>query len=734
MKSVVDANVGRNESCPCGSGRKFKHCCVVRPNPVIDVNSELMRAFSCYQTGRLDEMEGICRRVLQAYPQQADALHLLGLLSQQRGDLDKGLALIDRALSLGGNDSMHANRAMVLNALRRHDDAIQAAMKALQLNRSGTAAWGHLGVALQSLERWGDAEAAYVQLLRLTPGNAAALNCIGYGLLRQRRYEEARKVLDEACRLDPQLLDAQINLGKLLRESRRYPESEACYRRVLAVNPNRADVWFQLGAVFTNMNRVGEAKAAFSRSFELEPSPLRLLRKTLILSHVYASREAMVAERDEFDQGLDALLTAEISAAAPDEALFSPAIFNLAYQGHDVLPALRKLARLYLRMSPELKFRAAHVDKPRAVERPLRVGFFSVHIEDHSVSRCYAPMIRALAMDPKLEVFLISNRALAAESVRNPYASFTGTFVKVPQRIVEARRQIAALELDVLIYQDIGMDESSYFLAYSRLARRQCVLGGHPVTTGLPEMDIYVSSALGEPSEAQEHYSERLVLFDTVTALFEKPKLPARFKAREELGLPSDGALYVCPMMLQKLHPDFDAVLAEILRRDLNGHIVLFGHHSAGWETDLAFRLDRSVPASVRDRIIIIPWVSDHEDFAAINKHAAVVLDPFHFGIGSTAVTTFAVGTPIVTWPGAFLRGRVGLIYSRLLNIEECVATEPQDYVERAVLIAHDAELRARLSARILANQDRFFDGQVFLESTRRFLCDLKTELDDRSA
>ena len=690
-----------------------------------------MSAFGSYQAGRIDETESICQRVLDAHPQQADAIHLLGLASQQKGDLDKSLALIDRAIRLRPNDSMHANRAMVLNALRRHDEAAQAAMTALKVNRAAAAAWGHLGVALQSLERWDEAQAAYVQLLSLMPGNAAALNCIGYGLLRQRRYEEAHKVLAEACRLDPQLLDAQINVGMLWRDLKRHGEAEACYRSVLKTDPRRADAWFQLGEVLSDVNRTAEAKAAFTRSFELEPTPVRQLRKTLILSHVYASGEALAQERDELERGLDDLLAANIHVAEPDEKLFNPAIFNLAFQGHDVLPALRKQAQLYLRICPGLAFKADHVGRDRSSERPLRVGFFSSHVNDHPVSRCFAPMIGALATDADLEVFLISNRALEDEPARNPYATFSGSFVKVPQRIFAARQQIAALQLDVLIYQDIGMDDVGYFLAYARLARRQCVLGGHPVTTGLPEMDVYLSSALGETSTSQSHYSERLVLQDPGIAQYEKPKLPEHFKSREDLGLPAAGALYVCPMMLQKLHPDFDAALAGILEADAQGHVVLFAHYSAGWEADLAARLDRSVPAAVRDRLIFIPWVRDCDDFAAINKHASVVLDPFHFCMGSTAVTTFAVGTPIVTWPGAFLRGRVGLIYSRLLGIEDCVASDQKDYVERAVRIANDAELRARLSARILANQELFFDNRQLLASTRSFLRDLRAELDN---
>ena len=54
------------------------------------------------------------------------------------------------------------------------------------------------------------------------------------------------------------------------------------------------------------------------------------------------------------------------------------------------------------------------------------------------------------------------------------------------------------------------MDIRTYFLAFSRLARVQCVTWGHPDTTGIPNMDYFISSNLIEPKEADEHYSEKL--------------------------------------------------------------------------------------------------------------------------------------------------------------------------------------------------------------------------------
>ena len=99
--------------------------------------------------------------------------------------------------------------------------------------------------------------------------------------------------------------------------------------------------------------------------------------------------------------------------------------------------------------------------------------------------------------------------------------------------------QIAALELDILFYQDIGMEPFSYLLALARLAPVQCVSYGHPDTTGIPNMDYYVSNDLYEPPGAAEHYSERLVeLHDAADAgLLLSAARAAAAATRADLGL-----------------------------------------------------------------------------------------------------------------------------------------------------------------------------------------------------
>jgi protein O-GlcNAc transferase len=746
MWPMSSTKVGRNDPCPCGSGKKYKACCLVKeeqqrspaPPPVDEsTRRRLMDAFQAYQQDRLDEASTACAAVLQRFRNQPDALHLQGLIAQRRGNLDDALALIDRALGLAPNDSMYSNRGIVLQALGRLDEAAAAYVRALELNPQSAAVYCNLGSCMQAQGKWDQAVPAFQACLRLVPRHAAALNGLGFCYLSLERLPEAEAALQAAAEADPQFANARTNLGVACWATGKLDDAIAHYRASLVIDPSQAEVWDRIGVALGDINQTQEARSAFERAFELDPHPIRRLRKSLLLSHIFSSHEDMHAQRQRFEAGLEELIAADEQIPTVNSHAFCPAIFNLAYHGDDVLPVLRRVATMYETLCPSLRSRAPHVDLPREPGKPIRLGFFTAHVFDHPVSHCFSGLVKTLALDPVFEVVLISYRDLPTGDVKKPYEGFAGQFVKISKQHDEARRTIAGLELDILAYQDIGMDDMSYFMAYARLARIQCVLSGHPATTGLPEMDFYVSSALCEYEGSEQHYSERLVSLDPGIALFEKPKLPAVFKERVSLGLPAQGNLYVCPMMLQKIHPDFDAAVAEILSLDTSGYVVFFEHPNAGWERDLKARLHRCLGNELSARLIFLPWIKNRDDFAAINHHAAVVLDPFHFGIGSTSITVFAVGTPIVTWPATFMRGRSGLCYASVLDLPECVAESKQSYPALAVRLANDAPLRADLRRRILANGDCFYGSSRSLETTRAFfhsLAKLDSALGQESA
>ena len=132
------------------------------------------------------------------------------------------------------------------------------------------------------------------------------------------------------------------------------------------------------------------------------------------------------------------------------------------------------------------------------------------------------------------------------------------------------------------------------------------------------------------------------------------------------------------------------------------------------------------------DRVIFVPRIPQAEFFRLLMM-ADVILDPPFFGGGNTSYEAFAMGLPIVTWPGSFMRGRVTEGCYRQMGFTELVADSLDSYVEIALRLATDAAWRAQVKteiaaragvlyedARVIAELEDFFMRRVRGTSARR--------------
>jgi predicted O-linked N-acetylglucosamine transferase (SPINDLY family) len=289
----------------------------------------------------------------------------------------------------------------------------------------------------------------------------------------------------------------------------------------------------------------------------------------------------------------------------------------------------------------------------------------------------------------------------------------------LPVDLAGARQAIAGLELDALIYGDIGMEPLTYYLAFARLAPVQAHLQGHPVTPGIPNLDYFLTSALQEPADCADHYRETPVPFAGTLFCYEPvPTVPPATRA--EFGLPAQGALYVCPQTLFKFHPDFDAVLRTILEADPDGWLVLLEDRLPARTRQLTDRLAASLGGR-RDRVLWVPRMAKQRYFQLIGL-AAAVLDTTCFSGANTTLQALGLGVPVVTLPGEFVRGRMTLGWLREGGLMEMCATDAADYARIAARLGRDPVWRQALVDRIRAAAPLLFDRHEVVAEIQDFL------------
>ena len=170
---------GRNDPCPCGSGRKYKHCCLSGAassaktsgaSPESAVAAHIARGQQCTALGRLDEAISAFHAALEINPSLAEVHNDLGLAYQANGDLAAAVASFHQALSIReGLSAAHFNLGRALQAQGQHEAAVESYRRFLANEPEYFQAHHNLAIALEALGRVAEAVAAYQQAFRLKP-------------------------------------------------------------------------------------------------------------------------------------------------------------------------------------------------------------------------------------------------------------------------------------------------------------------------------------------------------------------------------------------------------------------------------------------------------------------------------------------------------------------------------------------------------------------------------------
>ena len=236
------------------------------------ISEALALAVEHHQAGRLQAAELGYRQILALEPNQADALHLLGVIAHQVGRHDVAVEYISRAIGLQNADpAYHNNLAEALRALGRCTEAVASCRRAIALRPEYAQAHYNLGNALRDQGAQDEAINAYRQALALAPDYFEALNNLGNALKDQGRWDDAAACYGRVLELRPDVAEAHNNLGVVLAAQQKPEEAIACYRRAIELKPTLAEAHFNLGAIFQDQGTLDEAIASYRRALEIKP-------------------------------------------------------------------------------------------------------------------------------------------------------------------------------------------------------------------------------------------------------------------------------------------------------------------------------------------------------------------------------------------------------------------------------------------------------------------------------
>ncbi len=721
---------------------------------------EFQKGLQRMRAGDISLARSHFQRAVKLDSQNADSWHSLGIVQLRLGARALAIKAFRTSVELRPNFAdAHNELGKALLDDDKAPEAIRSFQNALRIRENHVDAKFHLSRALESIGGLKEAEQGYRQTLAMRSNHVEAMVGLGNLLRRTQRFPEAIAMFESARNLAP--ADASIaNLqARALCDAGRFPEAVAVSRNAIALQADSSGNWTTLGVAQRQMRDNESAIESLRHAMELDKTnstaalelafvlddtgdtdTARKIWKTtraatglgervrwlhaLSLPAIYRDNDEIDAARHRFAEGLSELenglkLGSETAINEAVEAASSVAPFFLHYQPRDNTELQCRfgdlVTRVITRAAPKL---AEPCDWTLRSRSRTRIGIVSAQLMDHTISRYFRSMIAGLdRLRFDVHVWYTGGTLDASTAA---IAANVDAFVDTRIDVLSLAHEIRAAKLDVLVYPEIGMDSKHQALASLRLAPVQCALYGHPATSGLANVDYFLSGDSIEPSNAQSHYRERLIRLPGIGAQPSRPPPVGDGTWYEETA--RDRPVLLCTQNFIKLIPDFDIVLAKIAA-DTDACIGFFARNPLLMQRfrDRIESVFVSHGLDAKRHLTFVP-AKKHADYLAGLAKTPMVLDSPWFSGGATSLDAIHVGTPIVAWEGTMLRGRQTAAMLTLMGLSESIATNEGEYVNACVTLLRDDDRRATMREAIQARQSILFDDDRPVKAFAEFL------------
>jgi predicted O-linked N-acetylglucosamine transferase (SPINDLY family) len=698
-----------------------------------DAQAAIASAISCalvhHQAGRLPQAAAIYHEVLATDPNQFDALHLLGVIALQEGRSLEAIDLIRSALSQ--NPRAHTAHSNIGRAWMSQGDPLRASecfLNAIELNPQDLVARQNLAIAYHAMGRRDQALQQFATVAELDPTSPEAHNNLASILKETGNLDEAICHYDTALRLNPEFAEAHLNRARAYETAGRSGEALKGYQEAILLKPGLAEAHYCLGVMLQAHGMLDDAVTCFESALTGNPEyvearwALAMARLTL----VFDAGENPADFRRDFSQALDELDN-WFRGKRVDEgfrAVGSQGPFYLAYREENNRALLGRYGDICVRLMRPWSDKHAMSEPPphHAVDK-INIGFVSAYFRDHSVWQAILKgWIRHLDKDRfALHVFHTGKVTDVETSFAKEHAS---RFTEASTGLARLTKEIAARNLDVVVYPELGMDAMSMKLASMRLAPIQMVAWGHPETSGLSTIDYYISAIGFEPKGAESNYTEQLLALPHLGCCYQRLQVtPANFEP-SEFGIDAGAPLFVCPGTPFKYSPERDWIFVEIARRLGRCQFLFFLYDQENLSEKLMSRLDAAFGEAgmyADEFVTFLPWQS-RTQFYGLLRRADVLLDTLGFSGFNTTMQAIECELPVVARDGQFMRGRFAAAILRRIGLDAWIAGSDEAYIALAVELAGSPQARKGVRDQMRTNAEILFDDIAPVRALEDFL------------
>ena len=744
---------GRNEPCPCGSGRKYKNCCQREAAASAMPSLGLDRAIDAFQQGSFAEVIRLTEQPAAAA--RPRALYLRGRAYKALGDLAAAADSYRGALRI---DPQYSDALTSLGIALRAQGLLQEAAacyaKAVDLTPQAVEAWINLGNVRLDQRKLEQAQDCFERALELQPRSWLALHRLGFVRHCHQDFAGAAEYYQKALGINPAGVDCLVHLGRAL-EQLDYPgEAMRCYDQALAIKPGYANALYAKAGLLKARGSADEAEAVLTEAFDALPADIeqtyQLAAESFMLGRFAdaATCYRRVLERQPRHAlswvGLGECQRMFGDLAASVESLqraieLQPRMPD-AYHGlgsthlrlgrvAEAIAGFRRareldpmfveahsaelLALSYLDSVTAAQIKAAHEQfydqhfgangglatqgvhalpaAQRHAERRLRVGLLSPDFRRHSVAFFLEPLLEHLDRD-RFEVFCYYEDTTTDE--------ITARFKRLAQQWRQVHgeppattgRRIRDDEIDILIDLSGHAGRSPVVMA-GRWAPVQATYLGYPTTSGMRSIDYRITDWLVDPPGYESFNVETPLRLPGSYFCYRPPALDV-----SAAHLPGAGEEVVFASFnnLAKVNAATLALWAAVLRAVPESRLLVKNRGLEEGDLRSAFLQRLGAAGLEPDRVDLAGWKPGLTEHFSAYRAADIALDTFPYNGATTTCEALWMGVPVVSRSTATHVSRMGLSILTAAGRSDLAVTDDEQFVATCVRLAADvAALRA---------------------------------------
>ena len=505
----------------------------------------------------------------------------------------------------------------------------------------------------------------------------------GMALQKAKEFENALSAYNAAIKLNPNFVQAYNNRGLTHSELKRHEDALADFDQAIQINPDYAEAYNNRGLTHSELKRHEDALADFSRAFELNPEMDYVLGRFMHTKMHLCDWET-----------IDDLVNKTKKAIGNQQKVIIPFILGSLIG----CPEIQKQnTENYIKATLPSVPLLPKIEKKQK-NKKIKLGYFSADFHNHATMHLMAELFERHDKT-QFELIAFSFGPDLHDEWRIRAKSSFDQFIDVRDK-----SEIEIAELARLLAIDIAVDLKGFTqdartnIFTHRAAPIQVNYLGFPGTMGADYIDYIIADHTLIPEDNKNCYSEKIAyLPNSYQANIKNRSISGKTFTRKEMGLPEDSFIFCSFNNNYKITPTVFDSWMRILNRVENSVLWLFKTN----DTAVKHLKREAEVRGVNSRRLVFASKLPVEEHLKRIQLADLFLDTLPYNAHTTASDALRVGLPLLTIMGKAFSSRVAASLLKTVNLQELIASDPNEFELIAIDIAKNPKKLQQLKSKL---------------------------------